>query len=88
MAAGLFVNFTEAEVLQILARAKTLVTEGKTIMNYGDQGTSVGKAFTMPVEKVIAECNYALKTLNPDAYGSARDSRRVQSNFGRYLFRL
>lgn len=82
---GLFVNFTESEVLAILSKAKALVLEGKTIMNYGDQGTSVGKQFTLPVDRVIQECNYALKVLNPDDYGRPRDSRRVHASLsGRF----
>jgi len=85
MAAGLFVNFTEVEVLQILAKAKALVLEGKTILNYGDQGTSVGKAFTMPVDKVIDECNYALRVLDPDTYGTPVSTRRAHSNFGGFF---
>ena len=88
MAQGLFVNFTEAEVLQILAKAKALLIEGKTIMSYGDQGTSVSKVFPMPVKDVLSECNYALKVLNPTEYGSARNSRRVTANFGNSEFRL
>ena len=88
MVTGLFVNFTESEVLLILSRAKAMVTEGKTILSYGTQGTNVGKAFTLPVDRVIEEANYALKKLNPTQYGNVRDSRRAQSNFGRAEFQL
>lgn len=88
MAAGLFVNFSESEVLAILSKAKAMLMEGKTIMSYGDQGTSVSKQFPMPVREVIDECNYALKVLNPTDYGSPRASRRIDGNFGRWPFRL
>ena len=81
MARGLFVNFSITEVLQILAKAKAMVMDGKTIMSYGDQGTSVSKVFPMPVADVIDECNYALRVLDPDTYGNVRDTRRVSSSF-------
>jgi len=71
MARGLFVTgFTVAEVLAIQARAKELLLEGKTLMNWSDSGTSAGKQFTMPVDEVLAECAYALRILDPDTYGS------------------
>lgn len=81
MAQGLFVNFSEVEVLQILAKAKALVMDGKTIMSYGDQGTSVSKVFPMPIADVLAECNYALRVLDPTTYGNVRDTRRVSASF-------
>lgn len=81
MATGLFVNFTLSEVLQIQAKARDMLMEGKTIMSYGDQGTSVSKVFTMNVREVLAECIYALQRLDPDTYGSPRDKRRVSGSF-------
>ena len=42
MARGLFITgFTVAEVLAIQQRAKSLLLEGKTIMNWNDAETSV-----------------------------------------------
>ena len=71
--------------MQILAKAKTFLLEGKTIMSYGDVGTSVSKVFPMAIDKTIAECNYALRILNPTDYGYERDKRRVHANFnGRF----
>ncbi len=71
MARGLFVTgFTLAEVLAVQARAKELLLEGKTLMNWSDSGTSAGKQFTMPVDEVLAECAHALRVLDPDTYGS------------------
>jgi hypothetical protein len=44
MAQGLFITgFTVGEVLAIQQRAKALVLEGKTIMNWNDAATSVAK---------------------------------------------
>ncbi len=51
---GLFITgFTIGEVLAIQARAKALLLEGKTIMNWNDAETSVSKQFTMPVADVL-----------------------------------
>ena len=81
-ARGLFVNISEADVLAIQAKAIKLLKEGKTIMSYGDQGTSVTKGFPMEIPAVLEECIYALKELDPDTYGSNRTGRRVHSNYG------
>ena len=54
MARGLFITgFTVAEVLAIQQRAKEMLLEGKTIMNWNDADTSVGKQFSMPVDQVL-----------------------------------
>lgn len=84
-ALGLFVNFPIVEVLQIQAKAMALYQEGKTIMNYGDQGTSVGKAFTAPPKEVLEECIYALRVLDPDTYGTPVSTRRAHTNYGSFF---
>jgi len=73
MARGLFITgFTVAEVLAIQARAKALLLEGKTIMNWNDAETSVAKQFTMPVDQVLDECGHALRVLDPATYQRPR----------------
>ena len=73
MARGLFITgFTVAEVLAIQAKAKALILEGKTIMNWNDAETSASKQFTMPPADVLEECAYALKVLDPATYGRKR----------------
>ena len=73
MARGLFTTgFTVAEVLAIQQRAKEMLLEGKTIMNWNDAETSVAKQFTMPVAEVLDECAHALRVLDPATYGYAR----------------
>ena len=70
MARGLFITgFTVAEVLAIQQKAKELLLDGKTIMNWNDAETSVSKQFTMPVDQVLEECGHALRVLDPTAYG-------------------
>ena len=73
MARGLFITgFTISEVLAIQSRAKILLLESKTIMNWNDAETSVSKQFTMPVDQVLEECAHALKVLDPQTYGRPR----------------
>ena len=73
MARGLFITgFTVAEVIAIQQRAKSLLLEGKTIMNWNDAETSVSKQFTLPVDQVLEECGHALLVLDPQTYGRPR----------------
>ena len=73
MARGLFITgFTVSEVLAIQRRAKELLLEGKTIMNWNDADTSVAKQFTMPVDQVLEECAHALRVLDPATFGTPR----------------
>ena len=73
MAQGLFITgFTVAEVLQIQTKAKELLMEGKTLMEWIDSGSTATKQFTMPVKEVLEECAYALRILDPQTYGPRR----------------
>ncbi len=73
MAQGLFITgFSVAEVLQIQSKAKEMLLEGKTLMAWGDSGSSVNKQFPMPVKEVLEECAYALRVLDPETYGPRR----------------
>ena len=73
MARGLFITgFNITEVLAIQQRAKDLLLEGKTIMNWNDADTSVAKQFVMPVAEVLEECAHALRVLDPATYGKPR----------------
>ena len=73
MARGLFTTgFSVAEVLSIQQRAKEMLLEGKTIMNWNDADTSAGRQFVMPVADVLDECAHALRVLEPETYGRTR----------------
>lgn len=73
MAQGLFITgFTAAEVLAIQSRAKEMLIEGKTLMSWGDSGTSVSKQFPMTVKETLEECAHALRVFDPDTYGPRR----------------
>ena len=73
MARGLFITgFNVAEVLAIQQRAKEMLLEGKTILNWNDADTSVSKQFVLPVDMVLEECAHALRILDPATYGRPR----------------
>lgn len=79
MAQGLFITgFTVAEVLQIQAKAKELLIEGKTLMAWGDGGSSATKQFAMPIKEVLDECKYALRLLDPQNYPAPSRSAQVR----------
>lgn len=69
MAQGLFtVGFSVAEVLQIQTKAKQMLLEGKTLMSWGDSGSSASKQFPMTVRETLDECAHALRVLDPTSY--------------------
>lgn len=69
MAQGLFtVGFSVAEVLQIQTKAKQMLLEGKTLMSWGDSGSSASKQFPMTVRETLDECAHALRVLDPTTY--------------------
>lgn len=73
MAQGLLITgFTVAEVLAIQSKAKQMLMEGKTVMSWGDSGTSVSKQFPMTVKETLDECAHALRVLDPVTYGPKR----------------
>jgi hypothetical protein len=73
MARGLFITgFNVTEVLAIQRRAKELLLEGKTIMNWNDADTSVSKQFVLAVDQVLEECAHALRVLDPATFGKPR----------------
>ena len=86
MAQGLFTTgFTVAEVLQIQSKAKELLLEGKTVMQWGDSGSTVTKQFPMTIKEVLEECAYALRVLDPATYGPRR--RVAQSTVTPILYK-
>ena len=73
MAQGLFtVGFTVAEILQIQSKAKQMLLEGKTLMNWSESGSSASKQFPMTVRETLEECAFALRKLDPETYGGRR----------------
>lgn len=80
MPKGLFVvGFTVQDVLDIQAKAKAFLKEGKTLMSYTEGGTTTSKQFAMPVKEVLDECSYALQQLDPQTYGKRR--KYLTSNY-------
>jgi hypothetical protein len=69
MASGIFIGLSVSDILAIRDKAVAMFKEGKTIMSYSDSGSNVSKQFVMSPKEVLAECNHALKLLDPDTYG-------------------
>jgi hypothetical protein len=59
----------EETILNIRAKAIQFALEGKTILEWTGEGTSAGHQFTMPVADILEETMFALKQINPGAYG-------------------
>lgn len=77
-ASGLFDFLTLEEVQAIKARAVVMLTEGKTVMSWSGEGKAGSKQFTIPIDQVLAECNYRLRQLNQGPM-----IRRVRADFSR-----
>ena len=69
MAQGLFIGLTECELLDIKAKAVSLITEGKTLISYSDSGSSASRQMVMPARDMLSEAMFALSRLDPDTYG-------------------
>ena len=61
--------FTEQELLDLKHTAFRLMKEGKTIMSYAGEGTSASRQFTMPIDEMLLEVVWALKSKLPGKYG-------------------
>ncbi len=88
-AKGLFIRgFTREDVQRILARAKEMLMEGKTIMSWNDGGTSVSKQFTMPIADILEECAYALRYFERQENATDEDKAGMTSDTSRVAYRL
>ena len=68
-ATGCFLILSQARIEAIADKAGALLMEGKTMMSYGDSGTSVSKSFPMDIQTVLVECRYALQVKDSAQYG-------------------
>jgi len=70
MAQGYFIGLTECELLDLKAKALSLIMEGKTLLSYADSGSSATKAFPgMTPKEVLNEAMFGLSRLDPGKYG-------------------
>ena len=82
MAKGLFtIGFTVAEIIAIQAKAKQFLLEGKTLMAWGESGSTATKQFPMTVTGTLDECAHALRALDPQTYGRRRRVQVSRLNF-------
>ena len=72
MASGLFIGLTECELLDIKAKAVSMITEGKTLMSYSDSGSSASRQMVLPAKEMLSEALFALSRLDPSTYGARR----------------
>ena len=72
MASGLFIGLTECELLDIKAKAVSMITEGKTLMSYSDSGSSASRQMVLPAKEMLSEAMFALSRLDPATYGVRR----------------
>lgn len=73
MAQGYFIGLTECELLDLKAKALSLIMDGKTLLSYTDSGSSATKAFPgMTPKEVLSESMFALSRLDPGKYGRRR----------------
>lgn len=70
MAKGLFITFTEAQLLTLRDNAFAALSAGSQVVSWSDSGTSVGKTITLPTETVLDEVNHALRVRFPLTYGA------------------
>lgn len=70
MAKGLFITFTEAQLLDLRDKAIAALSAGSTVISWSDSGTSVGKSITLGVERTLEEVNHALQQRWPETYGA------------------
>jgi hypothetical protein len=55
-----------------------MLLEGKTLMSWGDSGSSASKQFPMTVRETLDECAHALRVLDPTTY-SPRQRIRIST---------
>lgn len=70
MARGLFITFSEAQLLELRDKAFAALSGGAQVVSWSDSGTSVGRSITMPTDVILEEVNDALRQKWPETYGA------------------
>lgn len=70
MARGLFITFSEAQLLELRDKAFAALAAGSQVVSWSDSGTSVGRQITMQTEMILDEVNDALRQKWPETYGA------------------
>ncbi len=89
MALGLFLDLTEAEILQIRAVAIADLKAGAKVIDYTVPGASMNvKKFMLAhcangigPQEILMECRYALQRLDPDTYGRDASTSRTKAAY-------
>ncbi len=69
-----------SDVLEIRAKAFSMLKEGATVMSWGNEATNVTKQFTLPIKEVLEQTAIFLKQADPDTYG-----RRITRTTPKYV---
>lgn len=59
-------DFDESEVVAIRAKAKSFLLQGKTLMEWENEGTSSKKEFVAPIADILAACRTYFQETDPD----------------------
>lgn len=69
MAKGLFITFTETQLLELRDKAIAALSAGSQVVSWSDSGSSVSKTLTMQTDSILDEVNHALRLRWPATYG-------------------
>lgn len=84
MAKGLFITFTEAQLLSIRDACIADISSGGRVTSWSDSGSSVSKVLTMDTERMLDEVNYSLRSRFPATYGAI--NRHISSDLSTQEF--
>ena len=70
MARGLFITFTEKQLLDLRDKAIADLLAGTVVTTWSDSGTSVGRTITGNADMILEECNDTLRQRWPETYGA------------------
>lgn len=71
---------TVEDVLEIRAAAIEQLKAGSQVLSWTSEGTSMTKAFTLPIRTVLEECNVFLQTVDSGSYGKRVTRTRAAYN--------
>lgn len=69
---GILLTLPIETILRIQQTAVEMLLQGRVMMSWEGEGTSAKKEFAMPIVDILSECDWALRSLDPDTYGPIR----------------
>ena len=65
-------TLSDAQVLALRDKAYDFLLEGKTLMSWGDSGSTAGKQFTVNPVDLMNAASAELRRRDPEEYGTRR----------------